>query len=239
MQQRIARTLCLSVAAALGLMAFTAVAAQAEELSDGGKTGSFLVKKEKALVKLGVTFGFTQIGTGTILVPGRVDILCTTGTAGGEFHNESDVLATATFTNCTTWQPVIILGNSHTISIPCTVQEPIVLSGLGSPKIHNGEPYILLEGSAGANQLFGHVTLSGAECPLTKLNEVRGSIVAKIDSNDTTEPLLLFNHTIQKLFQVGAAGDHLKFGALEAYLDAEARINLTDPAHKGLTFGVC
>ena len=54
-----------------------------------------------------------------------------------------------------------------------------------------------------------------------KTNNITGSVVGKIDKNDTVEPLILFSQAIQKLFQVGEKGDHLKFGALESYIDAE------------------
>jgi hypothetical protein len=232
------RAFGLALMAALGLMAFTAVAAQAEE--PVGTPGSFLVKGEKTLAKLGVTFSATQLGTGTLLVPGRVDILCTSGTATGEFHNESDVLVEATFSGCTPWQPVTVLGASHVTKVACTVAQPIVAKALGKPRLHNGGKYVLLEGTAGANQLFASVLLEGPECPLTKHNEVKGSVVAQIDNSDTTEPTLLFSHTIQKLFQIGTTeGDRLKFGTLEAYVDGEAKGKLTDAAHVGLTFGVC
>jgi hypothetical protein len=236
MHQRMARTLFLSVAACLGLMAFTAVAAQAENLSDGGKTGSFLVNKEKALVKLGVTFSATQEGVGTLLVPGRVDILCKVGTALGEFHNENDALAEATFSQCTAWQPVA-LNLTHKIAVPCTVKEPIVMKGLLIPKKHEGAPYILLGGEEGS---LATVLMEGPECPLTKTNEVKGSLVVQIDNNDTVEPSLLFGEEIQKLFQAtSTTGDHIKFGTFESYIDGVAKITLTDAAHKGLTFGVC
>jgi len=227
--------------AALGLMAFTAVAAQAETLSDGGKEGSFLVNKEKALAKLGVTFEANQVGTGTLLVPGRVDILCTEGKTTGEFEDNTKAFGKASFTGCTAWQPVAE-GAAHVTQVKCTVKTPIeVKKGQALPKKHEGSAYILLEEEG---ELFTTIFLEGPECPLTKENKVTGSVLGLVDKNETTEPSLLFSQAIAKLFQPTATtGNHLKFGAFEAYLDATAEGKLTDVNHTGegkeFPLGVC
>jgi len=233
------RAFGLALMAALSLMAFTAVAAQAENLSDGGKAANFLVGKSAAL-SVGVTFEANQVGTGTLLVPGRVDILCTTGTTTGKVNSSTDASGTATFTGCTAWQPVTVLGASHVTKVACTVKEPIVAKGLALPKKHEGNSYVLLEQEEGS-AAFTTVFLEGPECPLTKENVVKGSVVGLVDKNDTAAPVLLFNHEIQKLFQTSATlGDHLKFGAFEAYLDAEATGKVTLPVGDvGQTLGVC
>ncbi len=233
------RAFGLALMAALSLMAFSAVAAQAENLSDGGKAAKFLVGKSAALA-VGKTFEGNQVGTGTLLIPGRVDILCQNGTAiTGAINSETDASGTATFTGCTAWSPVTILGNPHVTKVACTVKEPIVAGGLALPKLHEGAPYILLEPKEGSAS-FTTIFLEGPECPLTKENKLTGSVVGQIDKNDTVEPLLLFNHTIQKLFQTSATlGDHLKFGAFEAYIDAEAHVKIIIASHIGQTVGVC
>ncbi len=236
MHQRIARTLFLSVAAALSLMAFTAVAAQAENLSDGGKSALFLVENNMAL-SVGKTFSATQVGTGTLLVPGRVDILCQKGTTTGTFNSETDASVTSTFTECTTWQPVTVLGASHVTKVNCIVDEPVVATALALPKLHNGGSYLLLEPQ---REFLTLILLLGVECPLTKDNKVTGSIVAQVDNNNTVEPLLLFSHEIQKLFQTSATvGDHLKYGAFEAYIDTDAKAKITSASHVGRTLGIC
>ena len=232
------RAFGLAIMAALGLMAFMAVAAQAENLSDGGKAAKFLVGKSAALA-IGKSFEANQVGTGTLLVPGRVDILCTSGKTTGTVNSETDASGVATFTGCTTWQPVTVLGASHVTKVPCTVKEPIVAEGLALPKKHEGASYVLLEPKEGS-VLFTTIFLSGAECPLTPENKVTGSIVGQVDNNDTTTPTLLFKHEIQKLFQTSTtAGDHLKFGAFEAYIDAEATGKVTTASHIGQTLGIC
>jgi len=235
------RAFGLALMAALGLMAFSAVAAQAEEkLVDGGKAAKFLINKNAALATLGVTFEANQVGAGTLLVPGRVDILCQKGTATGEFHNETDALVTATFTECLTWQPVP-LGETHKTHVECTVKEPITAKALVIPKKHEGKFYLLLE-AEGEAKLFTTIFLEGAPCPLTKENKVTGSLHVEIDNNETTEPLLLFGHGIQLLFQpTTTTGNHLKFGTFDAFIDADATAKLTDEAHKnkGFPIGVC
>ena len=262
------RAFGLALVAALGLMAFTAVAAQAEEpLEDGGKTASFLVNKEKALWKTGVTFEVSQVGTGTLLVPGRVDILCTGGVVTGGFiapvidKNEKgevtaelpQALGGATFTGCTAWSPVTTFP--HATKLACTVatvKEPkgnkeleekvIVEKAIALPKLHEKAPYVLLE-EDGA--LFTTIFLVGAECPLTVENKVTGSVVGKIVNNDTLNPTVQLSQAIQKLFQVEnketkvIKGDQLKFGTFQAYIDAEGTAKLTDKAHEKLTIGVC
>jgi hypothetical protein len=118
------------------------------------------------------------------------------------------------------------------------VKEPVVIKALILPKKHEGEPYVLLEPEEGASVLTT-VLVEGPECPLTKENKITGSIVALVANNDTVAPKLVFSRAIQELFQVGAAGDHLKFGAFESYIDAEKEVKLTDASHVGKTIGVC
>ena len=235
------KALGLALMAALGLMAFMAVAAQAETLPDGGKTGKFLVQGEAALAKTGVTFSTTQIGTGTLLVPTRVDILCKKGTVTGEFKTTEPIgleaLGSAEFTECTAWQPVA-LGATHTTSAKCTVKEPIIVEKARAlPKLHEGEPYVELE-EDGA--VFTTVFLEGPECILTKKNEITGATHALVEGSGTAEPKLILSEEIAKLFQPSTTtGTHLKFGGLDAYIDATAQAKLTDAEHLTKTLGVC
>jgi len=233
------RAFGLALMAALSLMAFTAVAAQAVNLEDGGKPAKFLVELNAAL-SVGTTFEANQVGAGTLLVPGRVDILCQKGKVTGTINSETDASAVAEFTECLTWQPVTELGASHTTHIECIVKEPVIAEALVLPKLHESGFFLLFESINLSGKPFAVVTLEGAACPLTKINEVKGSVVAEIDNNDSVEPLILFSHTIQKLFQTSAtAGDHLKYGAFEAYVDADAKAKITSPPHIGKKLGIC
>jgi len=228
--------LSLSATAAIGLTGFTAVAAQAEALSDGGKAGLFLVGKTGGPATLGAKFEAAQQGTATLLVPGRVDILCTKGTAKGEFENDTKAFVSAEFSGCTTWNPVA-LGATHTTAVKCTVKEPIVVAkSQALPKEHEAAPYVLIEEEGG---ILTTIFLEGPECPLTKENKVTGAVHALIDSNDSAEPTLLLSEETTKLFQPTAAtGTHLKYGPFEAYIDANLKVKLTDAEHAGKTLGV-
>jgi hypothetical protein len=244
------RAFGLALVAALGLMAFMAVAAQAENLEDGGKAGKFLVNK--AAPTVGTTFQVSQIGTGTLLVPTRVDILCTGGTVTGEFKSSTEALGSAEFTGCTAWSPVSTFP--HVTKLPCTVstkkegaggkaETVIVEKAIALSKLHNSEPYVLLEEDGAA---FTTIFFEGKECGLPKENIVTGSVVGKVDNNDTVNPTVLLSKAIQELFQVVTEvegkkvikGDQLKFGALQAFIDAEGTATGTG-ANAGKTLGVC
>jgi hypothetical protein len=233
------RAFGLAIVAALGLMAFTAVAAQAENLGPPGVAGKFTVNNLEALAKPGVTFEANQENTGTLLVPGRgFDILCEKSVIVGEFKSSDEALGSAQFTKCSTWVNVA-LGLEHKEKIPCTVVEPIeVKKGKILPKKHESAPYVLIEEDGEA---FTEVKFSGTECTLPPTNKVTGSVVGAIvaKTNNTKEPLIEFSEEIQKLFQTSATvGDHLKYGTFEAYIDANTKVKLTDTEHVGMTIAV-
>ncbi len=238
MHQRRIGTLLPLIGAALILMGIMAVTARAEEaLKDGGKAASFLVNKLTSLAKAGVTFEVNQVGTGAILVLGKYDILCTGGVAAGEFKSSTEALFGAKFTGCTVWSPVEV-GKTHTAKLPCTMKgESIVVEkAIALSKKHEGLPYVLVEEDGSA---FTTINFEGMECPLPKTTSLRGSIVGKVINSDTVEPTLEFSQAIQKLFQVGLEGDHLRIGTFEGYIDGAVNAKLTDATHKGLTLGVC
>jgi hypothetical protein len=236
MQKHRTRAFGLSLMTVLGLLAFGAVGAQAENLSNGGIAGLYTVNELSTLAKPGVTILWEQEGTSTFLVPGRgYDKLCKKGDIEGEFKSDVEILGRAVFTECTIWENVA-LGLEHKVKIPCTVAEPVEYKKLRIlPKKHEGLPYLLFEEDG---EPFTTLKLSGPECPLPLSSVITGSFVAQVDNNNTAEPLLLFSEEIQKLFQVGAAGDHLKAGAFEMYIDANFKGRLTDAAHLGMKFAV-
>ncbi len=250
MYQHQLRAFGLAFVVALGLMAFMAVAAQAEEtLEDGGKAANFLIQKLTSLAKPGVTFEVNQAGTGTLLVPGRYDILCTSGTVAGEFKSSTEALFGAVFTGCTIWSPVTTFP--HVTKLACTVattkegkekEKVIIVAGIALPKKHGGAPYVLVEEDGGP---FTTIFLVGPECPLTLENKVTASVVGKVINSDTAAPTIEFNQAIQKLFQVEnketkvIKGDQYKVGTFQAYLDGAGTGKLTDAAHAGFTLGVC
>jgi hypothetical protein len=205
--RKFARALGLSLLAALSVMAFTAVSAQA---------GGFLVNGAKLLAKI---VG-EQEGLGTLLVPGRnLKLVCHEGEIlpGSEIISYTEALGKVLFKNCLAFDTA---GNP----LPCT---PTVHETTAKvlPILHkNGsgvnEPYVLFEPDP---TLFTIVLFTGGSCPLPEENPVNGTVVAKVDNNNTTEPLLLFDETIQLLI-----GDELKFGGFKSYIDGAAKIRGVD-----------
>jgi hypothetical protein len=232
------RAFGLALVAALGLMAFMAVAAQAENLIDGGKTGLFLVEKKGELAKPGVTFEANQVGKGTLGVQGRnLAVLCEVGTIKGEFLSDVEALGSAEFSKCSAWTWVNLeIGKTHTTKLPCTVDEPIkVKRAKAFAKLHKNaagetEKFVLLGED---EEDFTTLVLLGAECTLPEKNLITGGLVVKVDNSDTVNPVVLALEEFQTLL-----GDKLLFGAFAATLKGEANVKLTG-SHVGKTVGVC
>lgn len=218
--QRSSLKICLLLALVSASMAFMAIGAQGAQ---------FLVNKETALAKAGVTFQATQIGQKTFAVPGRVDILCGLSTITGEFVSSNEAKGSAQFSKCSAWQPVKVEeGKTHTVKLPCTVSEPIIVANSKAQPIeHSGEFYIKLL------EIKTIVMLTGPECPLTKENVILGVILVKVHNSNTVEPVGLASQAIQKLL-----GAEMHFGTLEAFIKGEWSLKLTDAAHVGQTVGV-
>ncbi len=255
------RAFGLAIVAALGLMAFTAVAAQAENLGGGGVAGKFRVEGSTAL-SVSRTFTGAQEGShGLLLVEGRnLTILCSTGKLlEGKVLTESEALVKVLFEGCTTWE----FNLSKTI--PCVVaekeeepagsekfvgKEMITATALILPKLHEvsagvSELYLLFEGDP-ATAAFTKFILGGKECPLPKNTEVKGSVVALVTEGSTeqVQKLLTFSDPIQLLFQKRDAGtnkflegDRLLYGTFESFIDGSATAELTG-SHVGKLWSV-
>ena len=217
----------LSLLAALGLMALSTVAAQAENLTNGGVAGQYRVLGAAPLVN--ETYLENQEGTWKLLVAGRgLDIKCSSGHAKGAFQSETQVLATLMFQEC------LVLEHNTTNHITnCEVLDKTINAVvLVLPRLHGGKLYLLFEGDP-ASQPLATIVIHGAMCPLPLSNPLKGSFVAEIDPNEEVVlPLLLFSEAIQKLL-----GDKLQFGAFEGFIAASSLLELTG-AHKGCKFGV-
>lgn len=235
MCQRALQNVCAFLVPLAAAFSLTAPAANAEALTDGGKTGLFLVNKEAALAGPGVTFEANQVGTSALTVKGRVGILCKTGLTRGEFKNDTEALGNAQFSDCTAWAPVNLEeGKTHAISLPCTVTEPIKVAKVRFlPKLHEAKPFLQMEEDG---EIFTKVFFAGAECTLTKTNEVKGTLSAEVaEGNDSAEPTVAASEVIQKLM-----GSNLTFGAggLEAQAKSTWKVKLCDPLHEGMALGV-
>lgn len=125
MKLRFGPTFWLATVAVLGLLSGFAVSAQAENLSDGGKTGLFLIKGSSFSSSLDAKFSFEQEGTGVLTQPARnLALLCQKSKGEGLFNSDTDVKVTVSFTECSTWvnvELVIEKGLKHKTEIPCTV----------------------------------------------------------------------------------------------------------------------
>jgi hypothetical protein len=239
------KALVLAMMAALGVMAFSAVGAQAQshellllakthELhllvlddetnpnplpkpSETNSPGTFTVDGN---VPAGQGLKGKQLGNGYLLVAARdLKIECTGGTVtAANVNNSTDAKATVTFTGC--------VANNHagTPLKDCLFKEleTIKASALALPILHGGQKYVLFEPLEGEN--FTTVSFKeGTVCTLPLNNPVKGSVVAKVDALEGTVQTLLFNEAIQLL-----VGDVLKYGALAntSYVNGHADVEV-------------
>jgi hypothetical protein len=211
--------------AALGLMAFGAVALRAA-LPAESTPGEFHFEP----TFVGATLLGTQEETSSLLVPGRnLDIKCTTSHAEGSFITLKEVLATIKFTGCRAF-----LHSKPTEEVSgCFIlngaeKEVIVATAIFLSILHGEELFVLAEPDSPAT-LFTVVAFeSGKGCALPLKNNVSGSITAQTPSTAAVKPLITLNEAIQKL-----TGDKLFFGSFESFIDASATVELTGP-YKGL-----
>ena len=226
------RALGVSLMAALGLMAFVAVAAQAENLSDGGKAGKFLIEGSGTLVK-GATFTGAQVGIGKLIIPKKnAYVECKKGkVTTGTGISETEVLAVVRFEECKTFE--LSTGNALTF---CPVlgepsKETIDATAIALPKLHESKLFILFEPEVG--KLFAEIKF-GAECGIGVKVKIGGTgVVAEVD-NGLSQNIhtITFSEAIQRLFQKRnakdefEAGDQLLYGAVEAFLVGSATVEL-------------
>ena len=233
--RRSIKTFGLALMAACSLMALFAVAAQAEEaLSNGGTAGTYTVLGLSSLVA-----GATLEGTGLagILLIGSKNayVSCTTGDVKGKGLAANEVLVEVTFLGCKAFTDTTKAELKACPVLGEPGKEEIKAIGIALPKLHGGELFVLFENEPG--QLFAEIKF-GPECGIGVKVKISGSVVALVDNgNSTIDHLLTFSEPIQKLFQVGAAGDHLLYGAAESYITGEAHVHLTG-IHTGCTWAV-
>jgi hypothetical protein len=222
------RAFGLTVMAALGLMAFTAVAAQAENLTDGGKAGLFQILENSALVK-GATLTGKSEGHIRILEPGRnLTILCgKLDFLEGKFLSDQEALVVILYLEC-----VALIFSNETEKVPgCNLVGGDITTVLRAlAKKHEGKSYILLEGDP---TTIGTIEYeSGKGCPLPLKNTVLGSVVGEVKTVEGGQ-LLQFNEAIQKLFP----GDKINYGTFELILDASIVLELTG-THAGCSWAI-
>ncbi len=239
----------LAVLAVLGLMAFGAVGAPAENLIEPKITSSpglFLVLDPGKFFEedgLGETLGegnpltFEGEGEGPIriVVPGRAMAI---GCAGlditeGELFGEVGH-AKFTLLKCTVWaikpgenQHEYILGEK----IPCEVENDQISGKVKFVAIlHEKETFVLIEALEG--KVLKLVKFkAGTGCPLPLHTEITGSLGALILQLNSAPQLFTFSPAIQLLL-----GDKLLYGLFPAYYEGAATLTTTGP--RGLFINV-
>jgi hypothetical protein len=223
----------LAIMAALGMMAFAAGGAQAqnpEPLASPAtnSAGTYLINLGAALLANIDGTG----GLGSLLVPGRnLKIECHEAhLEEAKIHSSTDALGKVTFLGC------VSLDLTTGAALPCEtkVLKTISATALALPILHgpesNRESFVLFE-PQGEN--FTVVTYKeGTECPLPLNNPVKGSIAGLVDDLETVKQLILFNPDIQLL-----TGDKLSFGGFPSYIHADVTVELTPP-HEGQKLGI-
>jgi hypothetical protein len=229
------KALVLTMMAALGVMAFSAVGAQAA-LPGDSSVGEFLINLA-AVGALKASVTGSQLGNGYLLVATRdLKIECTgLDVVGGVINSSTDAFVEVLFLGC--------LANNHKGEMlegcEFKVLKDITADALVLPILHNGENFLLFEPLD--NKVFPEPDVftvvsfkPGIGCVLPLNNPVTGSVVAKVDQLEAEKPEILFSEAIQLL-----SGDVLQYGtaAQTSYVNGTADLELTG-THKGLKLGI-
>jgi hypothetical protein len=236
------RAFGLAIVAALGLMAFSAVAAQAENLTDGGKAAEYSILGNPALVGKGQPISAALekaedgLAHGLLLVEkSNLTILCSgLQLVGGLFESSVEALSEVKFTGCVAFN----FAQSEKLTTCGIVskaeggeKEVIVASVKVLPRKHEGESYLLIEPDIGTT-LATIFFEKEKGCPLILSNQIKGTLGALVKEKENTPELLTFNSLIQTLL-----GDKLTFGANPAIVDGNTVVVLSTE-HLGCKFGV-
>jgi len=229
--------LCLLVTAAIGMTAFAATAqAVTPQFLIGGKSVGALI----------ANLGGVQIGgTGGLLVPAlNLRINCTKfSVQEGVINSGTHANGKLLFEECAafTIAPEEEIAECQIISSETDSRPHITSTGLILPaELENGSPGLLVE------KIVSKVLFTGEECFLPESNVAKGELCVKIDDNDTVEPTILMNQTIQgecseRSALEGGSGkgfkDKMLYGSQETFVDRTASLFLTG-VHKGMTLGV-
>jgi len=232
------RAFGLALMAALGLMAFTAVAAQAETLTDGGKAALFVTLGSATpvgetfnakLENLTATFGGKTEARlhGLLLVKNlSLTILCSGFTlSGAKYLSDTEALAGIKFTGCKAFN---LAGTEELTSCIVTSKETggekevIVGTGIALPKKHEGVSYVQFEPDGGTT--FATIFFElGKGCGLTTTNPIKGTFDAQLAKAQARPSLLSSNLAIQELM-FGSV--KLLYGAQPAVIDGNVNVEL-------------
>ncbi|HWN10399.1 MAG TPA: hypothetical protein VNO50_14230 [Pyrinomonadaceae bacterium] len=231
------KALVLAIMAALGMMAFGAISASAEEpklhehklvleagtpLPLASAAGTFLYNLADPAVLVGeeksTAITGKQLVAGYLLVAARdLKIECTELDVNeGVLNSTTDGKAKVLFLGC--------VANNHKGEplANCEFKElkSVSASALVLPILHNGARYLLFEPLEGTQ--FANVSFK-QNCILPLNNPVTGSVVAQVEGAnlDATVQTIAFSEAIQLL-----SGDVLKYGALSntSYVNGKAHL---------------
>lgn len=217
-----------TIAAALGLMAFGGVGAQAQLPGESTK-GTFLVNNKVLLASVTGSL----LGEGKLLVQGRnLDLKCS-----GAHVEEGHINATGTealvkvlFLGCKTY-----VHNSKEQIKNCIIKGGTVEGGgtiiaiaIVLPIFHGGSKFVLFESDGGPLATISYEANKGCVLPLN--NPVTGSVTAEVIEGTPTT--LIFSEAIQLL-----NGDELFDGVFRAYITATAHVEGSG-AHAGQRVGI-
>lgn len=223
----------LVLVAALSLTAILALTAQAVDLTDGGKEGSFTLQEPSI-----ATATFTSTGLdGFLLIPSKnAYILCETGeTLEAKGLSATEILANIRFLKCISFNDTFKtplgacpIEGENTLSEKGTIDA----SAIGKAKLHEGKLYVLFEGDTGVEKIFATIKF-GPECGIGVKVKVTGLIAAEVDNGESkVDHLLTFNETIQKLL-----GVKLLYGVSESFINGLAHVKMAG-AYTGYNWAV-
>lgn len=242
MHKSILKTFGLALMAACSLMAMFAVTAQAENLTDGGKAGNFLVLGLSTLVA-GTEFAGTSLHGILLIGLKNAYILCPDGEIKGKGLSASEILVEVLYLSCKAFSDSTKaeLGACPILGEP--TKEDIKATAIGLARLHENaahevELYVLFEGEPDGlgGRLPIAVVLFGPECGIGVKVKITGSVVALVDNgNAAVDHLITFSDAIQLLFQVNGVGDKLLYGANEAFIAGPSTEVPTTVAHVKLS----
>ena len=246
------KALGLSFLAVLGLMAFTATAAQA--------SGLVLVLKADKIGSLPKPFtvGITGREHNALAANSRLlilglnfEIFCHTAVVSeGTLTDKGSGHATITFQTCLAQGlvagtdtltgaiceiPNIVAKTKylvilHSGNVKLVPDNAVLVAGAAEHKKGTGLPYILF---LPLDLLTFASVLNHTECALPELSNVKGCVVAKLEHPHGH----LVEHLISTKGMLALFGCKLNYGANEAHLDVDAFVSLTGP-HAGLLWKV-
>jgi len=206
------KALCLSFLAVLGLIAFTATAAQA--------SGNWMING--SALKSNESISGASEGSSVFKVPSiKLEISCKEATVSGTLELNGLGKETMTFTKC------------ESPGLPgCSPIEPITAKFLSEMLLHAEEPWLIFRPPVKGGS-FTTIFFDPAKCALPEENELTGAFAALLGKEETTQHLLSFiaGKTAESLF-----GLKYSFGINPAELAISSIWELSG-ANKGKVWG--